>query len=101
MNPAAWYHTVSVKRTDARTKTSSTVFASVRCKIEPIATANKPFILGELPQAKAHITWGIEDIHETDTVIWNSQEYTIRSIIDDTSRPLHRSHTGILTGRHA
>ena len=106
MNPARYIHSVTGTRrpvtqsggvtTKAWAATNSGAAMSVL--VEGLSTRAKESLVGVVPLAQYRMTWDAgTDILEGDRVVYSSETYVVREVLDDTTRPTGGYKTGVLS----
>lgn len=101
MNPGRYIHTATWSRavigtsSGKRTRTWS-VPASFSCLVEGLPGRVRQALIGYIPQARYRLTTSTE-VRENDRIVWNSKDFILRDVTDDTTRPTGPYYTGILT----
>ena len=78
--------------------TLSTIYATMKCSIEPLKTFEKQTIMGRLPNARYRLTCsGEKTIKDGDQVTWDSIVYTLNEPIFDNVRRIGAYISAILS----
>ena len=66
--------------------------------VEGLSSKAKATIFGHIPGAMYRISWGAgTDIEEGDREVYNGETYTVREVLDDSSRPTGKYFTAVLS----
>ncbi|MFI0609209.1 MAG: hypothetical protein ACH37Z_15125 [Anaerolineae bacterium] len=72
--------------------------AAMAVLVEGLASKAKMTIFGHIPLAMYRISWEAgTDIQEGDRVVYSGESYTVREVLDDTTRPTGGYQTAVLS----
>ena len=106
MNAARFIHTANFARqTDAiggdgrRTISLTALATDQECLVEGLRGRAKNSLAGRIDGASYTVSWAGLVLRDGDICTWNGKQYSVRDIIDDSTRPTGAYYSAILQER--